>query len=61
MKTFELPVSDCECFYAGLMEGLPSMPEIEPGKELPKFGVVVWYSTPEAARAAAQAATKAHW
>lgn len=58
-QTFELPVSDCGCFAVG--EIGPDTFETGGGKPYPKFGVIVWYSTKDAARAACIAASQAHW
>lgn len=60
MKMFELPVSDCGCFVAGLLDDVPK-PEMPNGEEPPRFGVVIWYKTKEASKAACDAAVKAHW
>lgn len=61
MKTFELPVSDCGCFVVGFVdEGtVASMNTLE--KKMPEFGVIVWYESEEAAKAAFKAAQEAHW
>lgn len=60
MKTFTLPVSDCGCFVAGQID--ESIMRSPPGeKPYPRFGVIIWYETPEAAKAAWVAASQAHW
>lgn len=59
MKTFDLPVSDCGCFVVGAIG--PESFETSDGKPYPEFGVIVWYSTEEAAKAAFKAACDAHW
>ncbi len=58
MKTFELPISDCQCFVVG---------EIGPdvfsriGKPLPKRGIIIWYEEKEAGVAACKAVAQAHY
>lgn len=60
MKMFEIPVSDCGIFAAGIINEL-AKPEMPSGKKPPEFAVVIWYETKECAQAACQAAVKAHW
>ncbi len=61
MKTFELPVSDCGCFVVGVIDEttVAGMNDLE--KKMPEFGVIVWYESKEAAKAAFQAVQRAHW
>lgn len=57
MKQFQLPVSDCGCFVVGEIG-----PEIFSRFEgVPKYGVVVWYKSLDAVKAASAAASDAHW
>ena len=56
MSTFELPVSDCANFIVGKLDK-----SIFDDPTKPEFGVVVWYKTEDAAKAAAAAVIKAHW
>lgn len=64
MKTFSLPASDCGCFIVGAIDRT-TIGEFADhdanGEELPEFGVIVWYKSEEAAKAAFQAVQKAHW
>jgi len=59
LKTFELPVSDCGYFVAG--EIGPESFETNSNQPYPKYGVIVWYETKEAAKAATISAVRAHW
>ena len=60
MKTVTLPVSDCGCFVAGKIG--PESFNAPPGERAyPEFGVIIWYETKEAAKAACAAAVGAHW
>lgn len=56
MKKFELPVSDCGDFMAGEIDK-----SIFDDPTKPKFGVVIWYESMEAAKLATQAVIAAHW
>jgi len=63
MKTFELPVSDCGCFVAGMIsdDTIRDMREQPEMGVMPEFGVIVWYESEDAARAAFKAVQFAHW
>lgn len=60
-KTFALPVSDCGCFQAGVIDSKHIFPDMPEGKAPPKFGVLVWYETEAIAKEACGAAMDAHW
>ena len=57
--TFQLPVSDCGYFCAG--EIGPDSFDTDGNGPYPKYGVIVWYESKEAAREALVATTQAHW
>lgn len=60
MKTFTAPVSDCGHFIAGYIDEKTVASYME-GGEIPKYGIIVFYKTKEAAKAAANAVCDAHW
>ena len=60
MKMFQLPVSDCDAFVAGVIDGTCFEPDID-GASKPKHGIIIWYRSQEACKAALRAAVDAHW
>lgn len=59
-STVTLPVSDCGRFVAGRIGPEDMVREGAEG-ELPPFGVIIWYESEAAAKAAVKAVTEAHW
>jgi hypothetical protein len=57
MKTFELPVSDCGMFIAGVINET-TFADMD---DKPEHGVVIWYKDVDTMRAAMKALMESHW